>query len=186
MAMRMVTLAFEFPQLSCVMAQGTASDAQHDRGASVAALQAGDDWAADLESLSGEEDGPAAGTPVQPTPDEGSRPPAGPTAPLPCASQQPAEVAPSPQQQQQGGLRARPHPQQQVAGDAIPSEVLLLVLSELRDAKDCSSAAAVCKHWWTVATLRCVCRTAHGSSGGVFFGGGERGRGGEGGQRAAE
>ncbi|KAG2446330.1 hypothetical protein HXX76_000918 [Chlamydomonas incerta] len=45
------------------------------------------------------------------------------------------------------GLRVR------ISGDAIPAEVLLLVLSELRDTADCVRAALVCRHWMSVVGL---------------------------------
>ncbi|EFJ50636.1 hypothetical protein VOLCADRAFT_120609 [Volvox carteri f. nagariensis] len=38
-------------------------------------------------------------------------------------------------------------------GDSIPAEVLLLVLSGLRDVGDCVRAALVCRHWLSVVTL---------------------------------
>eukprot|EP00198_Chlamydomonas_reinhardtii_P013438 XP_001702775.1 predicted protein [Chlamydomonas reinhardtii] len=131
---------------------GVASgDARNPSGAG----PANGDWAADLDDLDSDNEGAAAGagadvrsadgagTHLGGLDGGGSTGAADAAAVSGCC-----EVA-----DDVSGGAAASAPRVRISGDAIPAEVLLLVLSGLRDTADCVRAAAVCRHWMSVVAL---------------------------------
>ncbi|KAG2492544.1 hypothetical protein HYH03_009209 [Edaphochlamys debaryana] len=169
-----MSLTFDFPSWKVqVESHGEDGGRVGGGGATRAGADHGKDWAADLDDLESEdggEDGAGPGT-AQATGEEGHGASGGPgpAHPVPEPLSQPSglrgepgggpstsagALPPAACVGAAAGTRGpRPAPAAAISGDAIPSEVLLLVLSQLRDVGDCVRAALVCRHWLGVVAL---------------------------------